>query len=242
MAEGRFYSPEIPTDADKFVLNETAARLLGPGSPVGKKFSFHGRTGTIIGVMKDYFGGPCIADPAQGHQIGERVFRQRPVRPGTTSAVLGFLTKPGKNSFLERPFRYDFLDESIENYYKRNSRIGKIFLVFAWLAILIAGLGLFGMAAYTAEQRTKEIGIRKALGARTSGLVFLLTGNSSNGFSGQYPRLAFGLRFGPLWLRGFAYKITLGPAVFLAASGFALAIALITVGYSWPGNPPRPIR
>jgi putative ABC transport system permease protein len=193
MAEGSFYSPEFPTNAENFVLNETAARLLGPGS---------------------------------------------------MTAVMDFLTQTWKKFVPRRPFRYDFLDESINNFYKTEHLIGKIFGIFAALAVLIACLGLFGMAAYTAEQRTKEIGVRKTLGAKTSGLVFLLTKEFVQWVTLAnllaWP-IAFGL--GRLWLRNYAYKMTLGPAVFLAASGLSMTIALLTVGYlAWKSAVSDPVK
>ncbi len=233
MAEGRFYSPEFPTDAENFVLNETAARLLGPGSPIGKRFSFQGRTGTILGVMKDYFGG-SLHEPIQPKvvKLEDGFFVSVRLRPGSEARVMEFLGRAWKKFVPFRSFRYDFLDEKIDGYYKTERRIGKIFRVFAGLAVLIACLGLFGMAAYTAEQRTKEIGVRKTLGARTEGLVLLLTREFvqwvllANLIAWPLAYLA-----GRLWLRGFAYKMILGPGVFLAASGLALVIALATVGY-----------
>jgi putative ABC transport system permease protein len=245
MAEGRFYAPEFPTDAENFVLNETAARLIGQGSPLGKKFTFQGRTGTIIGVVRDYYGGSLhIPISPKIIKLENGFFVSVKFRPGSTTAVMEFLTQAWKKFVPNRPFRYDFLDESINNYYKTEYLIGKIFGIFAGLAVLIACLGLFGMAAYTAEQRTKEIGVRKALGAKTSGLVFLLTREFV-----QWVLLAniiawpIAYVLGRLWLLNYAYKMTFGPAVFLTASGLSLTIALLTVGYlAWKAAASDPVK
>jgi putative ABC transport system permease protein len=155
-----------------------------------------------------------------------------------------FLSQAWKRFVPERPFRYDFLDEGIARRYATERRIGKIVLVFAGLAVLIASLGLFGMAAYSAEQRTKEIGIRKTLGAGTTGLLVLLTREFV-----QWVLLAnliacpVSYGAGRFILRAYAYRMTLGPAVFLAASGLALAIALLTVGYlAWKSASADPVK
>jgi putative ABC transport system permease protein len=245
MADGRFYDPEFPTDAENFVLNETAARLLGPGSPIGKKFSFQGRAGTIIGVVRDYYGGSLhVPISPKVIKLENGFFVSVKFRLGTTTGVMEYLTETWKKFVPARPFRYGFLDESINNYYKTEHLIGKIFGIFAGLAVLIACLGLFGMAAYTAEQQTKEIGVRKTLGAKTLGLVFLLTREFvqwvllANVIA--WP-IAYGL--GLLWLRNYAYKMTLGPGVFLAASGLSLTIALFTVGYlAWKSAASDPVK
>ncbi len=245
MAEGRFYSSEFPTDADNFVINETAARFLGTGSAIGKKFSYNGRTGIVIGVMADYHGGslhtpilPKVIRLMDGFFVSVRY------RPGTIKAVMEFLSQAWKRFVPERPFRYDFLDEGIARRYATERRIGKIVLVFAGLAVLIASLGLFGMAAYSAEQRTKEIGIRKTLGAGTTGLLVLLTREFV-----QWVLLANLIAWpvsygaGRFILRAYAYRMTLGPTVFLAASGLALAIALLTVGYlAWKSASAAPVK
>lgn len=245
MAEGRFYSREVPTDADGFVLNEMAARLLGPGSPVGKTFSFQGRTGTILGVVRDYFGG-SLHQPIQPKviKLEDGFFVSLRFRPGTAAGVMEFLARTWKEFVPSRPFRADFLDESIDNFYKTERRVGEIFRIFAGLAVLIACLGLLGMAAYTAEQRTKEIGIRKALGARTEGLVILLTREFAQWvFLSNLIAWPLAYLAGRLWLRGFAYRMMLGPGVFLAASGLALLIALATVGYlAWKAAAADPVK
>lgn len=245
MAEGRFFSRDHPTDADNFVLNETAARLLGPGPAVGKRFSMNGRTGIIIGVIKDYFAGPLHV-PIQPKvvELRDGFFVSVKYRPGSTASVMTFLEETWRKFVPGQPFRADFLDETIDGYYKAERQTGKIMLAFAVLAVFIACLGLFGMAAFAAEQRTKEIGIRKTLGAGPGHLIGLLLGEFVQGVV-LANLIAWPLAYaaGRIWLGNFAYKMTLGPAVFLAASGLALAVALLTVGFlAWKTAAADPVK
>jgi putative ABC transport system permease protein len=233
MAEGRFYSREFPTDAGNFVINETAAKLIGPASSLGKKFSYQARAGTIIGVMKDYFGGSLHA-PIQPKvvKLSNGFFISVKFKPGMTSEVMTFLEQKWKKFVPGRPFRYHFLDEDIDSNYKTERQTGKVFRSFAILAVIIACLGLFGLASYTAEQRTKEIGIRKVLGAKASGIVLLMTKEFikwvllANIIA--WPAAYFLMS---RWLGRFAYRISLGPGLFLFSAGSALLIALATVSY-----------
>ena len=130
------------------------------------------------------------------------------------------------------PFEYSFLDEDFDKQYKIDKKLSQIFSYFTFLAILIACLGLFGLASFTAEQRTKEIGIRKALGASVSEIIFLL--------SKEFTRwvlvaniIAWPLAYFAMnrWLQNFAYRINIGIGTFILAALLALVIALLTVGY-----------
>lgn len=233
MAEGRYYSREFSTDEDNFVINETMAKIMGFDSAVGKRLTYKGKTGEIIGVVKDYHGG-SLHHPIQPKVIELRggFFVCVKYRSGTTAKMLTFLEQKWKKFVKGRPFRHGFVDESIDNYYKTERRIGRIFQYFTILAIFIACLGLFGLASFTAEQRTKEIGIRKVLGASVMGVVTLL--------SKQFTKwvlianvIAWPIAYIIIrrWLQGFAYRIELGWELFVAASVLALVIALLTVSY-----------
>jgi len=131
-----------------------------------------------------------------------------------------------------QPFSYNFMDDQFNDFYKSEQRIGKLAMVFSSLAIFIACLGLFGLAAFTAEQKTKEIGVRKVLGASISSIIFLL----SKEF-GKLIIIAFvvatplGWYFMNRWLSGFAYKIELNPVIFVGAGLLAFLIAWFTMGY-----------
>ena len=234
MAEGRFYSREFTTDLDNFVINETAAHLMGPGSPLGKRFRLRDKTGIIIGVVKDYHGG-SLHSP-----IMPKVIRCSPEGgffvcvkfAGSTSEMLSFLEQKWKKFVPGYPFRYDFVSDSISEYYNSERKIGKIFRYFTGLAIFIACLGLFGLASFTAEQRTKEIGIRKVLGAKVMGIILLLSKEFTKWV------LVANLIAWPVsyyiasqWLQSFAYRIPLGWEILVLSSLAALLVALLTVSY-----------
>jgi putative ABC transport system permease protein len=137
-----------------------------------------------------------------------------------------------KKPFPGQPFQYSFLDEDFDRMYASEQRLGKIFTVFAGLAILIACLGLFALTAFTAEQRTKEIGIRKVLGASVSSIVVLLSKEFGKliliAFAIAAPIAWFGVEW---WLKNYTYKVEIGMMVYILAGAFAFLIAWITMGY-----------
>lgn len=211
---GRAFSRDFPTDTTRaMILNETAVRQLGYSSPeqaLGKKFDQFGNTGTIIGVVKDFHFRSlqevikplCIRMlPRQLDLLCVKIDGRH------LPATLDMIERKWKRMLPERPFSYFFLDEFFEKQYRSEDRFGKLFLYFAGLAIFISCLGLMGLASYSTLQRTKEIGVRKVIGASTGGIVLLL--------SKDFLKLvgwAF-LIAAPLswffingWLRGFAYR------------------------------------
>ncbi len=234
MAEGRFYSREFPTDTDNFVVNETAIKMMGMESPIGKRFTLREKTGMIIGVVKDYHGGslhnpipPKVIELSDGG-----FFICVKFRPGNVSEMIGFLKEKWEKFVPGHPFRYGFLDESIAEAYESERKIGKIFQYFTGLAILIACLGLFGLASFTAEQRTKEIGIRKILGAKVSGIVLLLSKEFAKWiFVANIIAWPVAYLLTKKWLQGFAYRMNLSWEIFVFSAVLALAIAVITVSY-----------
>ena len=234
MAEGRFYSREFPTDRDNFVVNETAIKKMGLDSPIGKRFTHNGKTGMIIGVVKDYHGG-SLHNPILPKVIrlsDSAFFVCVKFRPGNVSEMIAFLKEKWEKFVPGHPFSYDFLDDSIAAAYEGERKIGKIFQYFTGLAILIACLGLFGLASFTAEQRTKEIGIRKILGAKVSGIVLLLTKEFTKWIIVAnlvaWPVAYF---LSKQWLQGFAYRMSLGWEIFVVSAAMVLVIATITVSY-----------
>lgn len=232
MAEGRFYSREFTSDTANFVLNETAIKMMDLNEPIGKRLTIDGKSGTIIGVVKDYHGG-SLRDFIQPKVISLRNgFFVCVKYSGGEHEIVSYLEQKWKKFVPAHPFRYQFLDESIENLYKTERKIGKIFGYFTGLAIFIACLGLFGLASFMAERRTKEIGIRKILGAKVGGIVLLLSREFAvwvliaNVFS--FP-LAYIIS--NKWLQGFAYRINLGWEIFVLSAVLALVISLVTVSY-----------
>jgi len=237
---GRNYSRNYITDsAQSMVINEAAARLFGytdPAAAVGKKFGQWGRSGTIIGVVKDFnfrslhqavepltlrYGYPDMLNRISVSIKGQNI-----------STTLANLKKTWDAIAPQRPFTYHFLDESFGAQYESDRHFQQLFTLFSILAIGIACLGLFGLSTFMAQQRVKEIGIRKVLGSSVAGIVLLL--------SKDFIRLvllaaavAVPLCWWAMnkWLLGFAYRITIGPLVFIEAGMIALGVAIITIGW-----------
>jgi ABC-type antimicrobial peptide transport system permease subunit len=249
MAEGRFFSQEFADDDQNWVLNETAIKTMEIENPIGKWFSFRDQKGTIIGILKDFHGSSLhnpIAPVAM--QPSEGFFMFVKIKPENMAEVLSFLKiKWDKFVGAHIPFRYGFIDEGIENWYKTEQRIGKIFRYFTTLTVFIACLGLFGLASFMAERRTKEIGIRKVLGAGVSGIMLLLTKEFAKWVVVAnviaWPAAYF---VSKQWLRGFAYRIELGWEIFVFSAVVALVIAVGTVSYqalkAATANPVKALR
>ena len=237
---GRDFRPNAAADTATYLVNEAAAKLMGmadrdAGSPVGKQITFWFGKGPIIGLMKDFHLG-SLHTP-----IGPLVLTYMPpsaqyllVKPrsGQTPQALADLERVLKQFNPNYPFTYHFLDEAYENLYNREQQISMLINYFGGLAILISCLGLFGLVAFTAEQRTKEIGVRKVLGASVVSIVQLL--------SGDFLRLvlialvlATPLAWWAVstWLGTFAYRIELGWPLFTLAGMLAVGIALLTVSF-----------
>ncbi len=243
LAAGRFLAPEFPSDsAQAFVLNEAAVKDFGYESAeaaLGQPFIWlgHGpenaKRGVVVGVVKDFHFRPLYEEisPAVFHLMpGWMNFLILRVRPHGTSEALAALRTEWQTFAPDRPLEFSFLNEKVEAQYGAETRLLKIFGIFSGFAIFISCLGLFGLVSFTTEQRTKEIGIRKVLGATVSSIIFML----SNSFA-KLVAIAFVVAT-PLawwamnkWLQNFAYRADLGWPVFALAGGSALLIALLTV-------------
>ncbi|NIM91431.1 MAG: FtsX-like permease family protein [Candidatus Aminicenantes bacterium] len=234
IVKGRFFSSKYANDDQNWVLNETAIKAMGVEDPVGKWFSLKDQKGTIIGILKDFHGSslhnpiaPVAMQPGRGFHVFVKY------RPENIGALMAFLkTKWDKFVGTHIPFRYEFIDENIKNWYKTEQRIGNIFRYFTVLTVFIACLGLFGLASFMAERRTKEIGIRKVLGAGVSGIVLLLTKEFAKWVMVANV-IAWPLAYfvSKRWLQGFAYRIDLGWEIFVLSAFVALLIAVGTVSY-----------
>jgi len=240
LVAGRNYSRAYTTDsAQAMVINEAAAKLFGytrPADVVGKKFSQWGRTGTVIGVVKDFnFRSLHQAVEPLTLRYGYPYNLNRisvSIKGNNVQSTLARLKKTWDRMAPQRPFMYHFLDESFSAQYEADQHFGKLFTFFSYLAICIACLGLFGLSTFMAQQRIKEIGVRKVLGSSVSGIVLLL--------SKDFIKLiliaiviATPLSLWAMnqWLQGFAYRISIGPLVFLEAGMISLAIALATMAW-----------
>lgn len=238
--KGRDFSREFGGDSASAIINETTAKILGYADPIGKKIytttDEPGKTKpyTIIGVVKNFNFESLRQDVGPlalllGGGFGSGVFK---VNTSTIQNLIIQIQNKWKTLAPGLPFSYHFLNESFDEMYRTEQRVGKIALIFSVLAIFIACLGLFGLATFIAEQRTKEIGIRKVLGASVQGIVQML----SKDFM-KLVAIAF-VFAAPLgwwamhtWLQDFAYRINIEWWMFAAAGLGALFIALITVSF-----------
>ena len=242
--EGRNFSRDFPSDTAGIILNERAMELFGYEDPIGKSvYSFRnlGPEGDqtmiplkIIGIVKN-FHFESLRDNINalslvlGSRSGNLAIK---VTTSEIASIVSLIEKEWKEVGPGQPFTYSFLDDRFARMYDQEERIGKIAFTFAGFAIFVASLGLFGLAAFTAEQRTKEIGVRKVMGASISSIIVLL----SKEF-GKLILIALIFAF-PLswiimngWLRDFHFRINIGPEVFLIAGGITLFIAWVTM--SW---------
>ncbi len=232
---GRDFRPNGRADSSSYLINEAAARLMGMQSPVGKQITFSNGTGQVVGLMKDFHLNSL-------HQaIGPLVVMFKPAntryllvkaRAGQTAPAIADLKRLTDQFNPGYPFEYRFLDDAYQQLYHAEQQVGMLINYFGILAILISCLGLFGLATFTAEQRTKEIGVRKVLGASVASIVALL----SKDFL-KLVMIAIVLA-SPLawwamntWLQGFAYRIDMEWWVFALAGLLAVSIALLTVSF-----------
>ncbi len=235
LVDGRNFSRYFPSDVEHaYILNESAVKEIGWDSPVGKGFKLVYK-GSVVGVVKDFHFRPLRQkiEPVALY-IYPRLFQYISVRINAydVSSTLDFLKEKWQKIIPAQTFQFSFLDEDFDNLYKAEMRLGQIFTVVTVLAIFIACLGLFGLAAFEAVQRTKEIGIRKVLGASVSGIVLLLSKEFTKWILLAnliaWPVAYFAMN---RWLQSFAYRIYIGPLVFIQSAVLALVIALLTVGY-----------
>lgn len=238
LIKGRNFSKDFGADSSAIIINEKTASILGYDDPVGKNIYQSNAPGepstayTIIGVVKN-FNFESLKQSISplafflGRSTGLASFK---INTDNIPALIKGVENHWKTLATGLPFSYRFLDESFNEMYRSEQRAGKIALTFSVLAVLIACLGLFGLAAYIAEQRTKEIGIRKVLGASVGGLVGLL----SKDFV-KLVLIAFVIAapvawyFMNVWLQDFEYRITISWTVFLTAGIIALLIAVLTI-------------
>lgn len=240
--EGRNFSREFATDVDDaYIINEEAVRLMGltvetaVGTRIGTPEQPAEEAGTIIGVVENFH------IESMHREIKPLILQVEPgdyeyvlarINAADLSSTLAFLQTSWQAFEPNAAYEFFFLDQDFDRLYAQEERLGQIFGAFTAFAILIACLGLFGLASFITEQRTKEIGVRKVLGASVTGIVVLL--------SKEFTKLvlvaslvAFPIGYYAMnaWVQNFAYHITIGPGVFVLAGVAALLIAWLTVSY-----------
>ncbi len=235
--EGRFFSREFPSDSLAVVLNESAVKMLGLTDPVGKRILFVGSNVPyeIIGVVRDFHYESLhekIRPLVFTFRLGQTPYLPVRFRAADVSGVLSYIKGEWKKFVPEKPFEYYFLGEDIDHLYQAEQKTGQVFTAFSVLAIFIACLGLFGLAAFTAERRTKEIGIRKTLGSSIAGVVLLLSREFTKWVLIAnliaWPVAYFAMNN---WLKDFAYRVNITPWTFILSGVAALVIAELTVGF-----------
>ncbi|PSL46394.1 putative ABC transport system permease protein [Chitinophaga niastensis] len=236
MASGRNFSPQMPSDTFALLINETAANQLG-FKDLDNKYLYEGsKPLKVIGVVKDFNVGSLRNKiPPLIIRLGE--YRNSMAFRVHTSNLQGLIAQikskyESQDKMEGQPFVYSFMDDDFNKLYQAEQRTGKIFISFAVLAIFIASLGIFGLITYAAEQRTKEIGIRKVLGSSVTGIVALL--------SKDFLKLVFLaiVIATPLawymmnkWLQDFAYRVQISWTVFALAALIAIVITMATISY-----------
>jgi len=239
LVAGRNFSRSMPTDSTQaMIINESAARMLGYASPrqaLGRQFAQWGRRGQIIGILKDFHYlsfkqeiKPMVMriEPFGYYKLSVKLSTAR--LPETLRTIADKWSRAVPN----RPFEYRFLDDIFDEQYRSESRFGRLFVNFAVLAIFISCLGLLGLASYNTLQRTRDIGVRKILGATPVAIIRLL--------SMEFLRLV-GIAFliaAPAallvmhrWLAGFAYRVSIPWWIFAGAGATAILVAFMTIGF-----------
>lgn len=236
MADGRDFSKDFPTDSSGVLVNETAVKVMGLKDPVGREINWGKSKVRIVGVLKDFHFvslhaaiRPLIAYLGAREPQGSVIVR---IQAGKTPETLAVIERICKKLNPNVPFTYAFTDQEYARQYQSEQIVGKLAGYFAFLAIFISCLGLFGLAAFTAEQRTKEIGVRKVLGASVAGIVGLLSKDFLKlvvmAIILASPVAWYIMK---LWLQGFAYQIDIEWWMFFLAGVIAVLIAVFTVSF-----------
>jgi len=233
--------PYYPSDTVReFVVNETLLKKLGitnPQDALGKQIDFWdgGKVGNIVGVIKD-FNSYSLREPVAPVVLStwKAVYQtiNIKIKPGTQKAVLPFIEKLWTSAYPDYVYDYKFLDKTIENFYKQEDQLSQLYTIFAGIAIFISCLGLYGLVSFMSAQRTKEVGIRKVLGASAQSIIYLLSKELT-----VLILIAFAIS-APIawyimhqWLQNYTYRIPLGASIFILAIVSSVVIAWITVAY-----------
>jgi len=248
--QGRGFSMEFPADKDAYLINETLARKLNWENPVGKTIE-RGGDHVVIGMVKDFH------FASLHEEIGALIFHMNPYlgydfllvrfKTDNLNGLINNIHKTWEQVDPNEPFEYFFLDDVFDEMYRTEKKMSSMLLYIAVLAIVIACMGLFGLALYSTEQRTKEIGVRKVFGSTVASVVFLLTGNFT-----RWVLLANILAW-PVayiivrkYMQMYAYRINLPVWIFFLTAVIAYLIALITISFqsikAGTTNPAKTLR
>jgi putative ABC transport system permease protein len=241
MVEGRFFSKDIPTDEQAIILNESKARELGVDNLLNKRISMWMGEGNewfhIIGIAKDFHYEsfhepvkPLAMVMLHGTCPWPEAYLSVRIHADNVPETMTYIRKTWDEIMTGTPFEFSFLDTIYNDQYRNEERTGRVFTIFTFFALFVACLGLLGLASFASEQRTKEIGIRKVLGASIPGIVLMM--------SREFTRwvllaniVAWPIAYYTMhrWLQSFAYRSDMGWSVFILSGFIALLIALLTV-------------
>lgn len=234
---GRSFSRNFGADSSKIILNEAAIKVMNIKDPVGKNIRLFDKTLQIVGLVKDFHFESMheVVKPSYyillnpGQSVTKMMVR---IKGGDQRAALAGIQKLYETYNPGFPFTYSFLSELYQKQYETEVRTAALAKYFSGLAILISCLGLFGLAAFTAQKRQKEIGIRKVVGASVNNIAFMLSKDFLN-LVVIAMLIAFPIAWWSVsqWLQGFAYRVNIGTGVFLIAAGFVLLITLLTISF-----------
>ncbi len=238
VVDGRSFQSGSMADMRNYVINEKAAEYMGMEDPVGQKLVFWGTTGTIIGVTQN------CHHVSLHREIMPHIYTINPrhynalkyvfikISSANVPDTLEYIKKTSMIYAPNFPYEYNFIDQGIQTLYQSEHRLGRIFSTFAFLAIFISCLGIFGLASFTAEKKTKEIGIRKVLGAPVSHIVILLSKEFSRWILlANIIAWPIGWYAMSKWLQSFAYRTGLNPLLFIFAGLLSIMVAALPVGY-----------
>lgn len=236
LADGRWFLPGSEADANNVMLNEAAVRFFKMPEPVvGQRFSFQGREGQVVGIVKDFNYlslrqkiGPLVLStdpPSEGNVMVKTT-------GGEAASAIAAAQAAWSEHYPDKPFEYSFLDDSFARLYESDQKNAELFRLLAGLAIFISCLGLFGLAVFSTEQRTKEIGIRKVLGASVAGITSLLAADFLKlVLLALFIASPFAYVLMDQWLQDFAYRADIEWWMFAGAGLIALALAALTVSF-----------
>lgn len=237
ITEGRDFRIDAPADSSNILITASLAKMMGKESAIGKSIRFRDKDWQVVGIVKDFVYGDMYgsSDPVMFfYHTGKdaRYLFIRPKAGAQTSDVLAKLEVVMKRDNAGYPFEYSFVDDLFAAKFKSEALAGKLSRLFALLAIVISCFGLFGLAAYTAERRTREIGVRKVLGASVAGITRLLAGDFLI-LVIIAALIAFPVAWWAMnnWLQSYAYRIGINWWIFPLAATGALAIAMLTVSF-----------
>jgi ABC-type antimicrobial peptide transport system permease subunit len=234
MALGRDYKKDLSTDSANYIINEAAVKVMGLSEPVGKWFSRGKKRGTIIGVVKDFHFETIKkkVEPLVLHISPFYRYIYVKARPDNLSGILNHIESVWERFNPDLPMEYHFLDEAFDRIYRAENRMGNLFKYFTALAIFISSLGLLGLASFMTQERTKDIGIRKVLGATQPNILLLLFKDFmfyialSNAIAWPIAYLSMNQ-----WLQNWAYHTQFNILFFILTAMISVAIVLTSVGY-----------